>query len=202
MGMHNLLTSNKYGSLPAVSRSLIPRLQESDTNLDKYSLSMHGIKFESFAKFIFEWKNPFVCGFIHTICQFRQHITSHVMFGITYSHYYLIGFYTSRCNHSYGLIIYGWGKITYPCHLYFITKFVLYVLFRASCVFHIFFVFFVWQSLLEANAICWRNRYEIKFILSYIVDMWYHFISQQIGWWFHEGLSDSKEVFIKFSILY
>ena len=25
---------------------------------------MHGIKFESFAKFIFEWKNPFMCGFI------------------------------------------------------------------------------------------------------------------------------------------
>ena len=25
---------------------------------------MHGIKFESFAKFIFERKNPFMCGFI------------------------------------------------------------------------------------------------------------------------------------------
>ena len=30
----------------------------------KYSLLMHGIKFESFAKFIFDWKNPFMCGFI------------------------------------------------------------------------------------------------------------------------------------------
>ena len=75
------------------------------------------------------------------ICQFWQHITSHVKFGITYSHYYLIGFYTSQCNHSYGLIVYGWGKITYSCHLYFMTKFVLYVLFRASCVSHIVFVF-------------------------------------------------------------
>ena len=25
---------------------------------------MHGMKFESFAKFIFEWKTPFMCGFI------------------------------------------------------------------------------------------------------------------------------------------
>ena len=29
---------------------------------DKYSLLMHDIKFETFAKFIFEWKNPLMCG--------------------------------------------------------------------------------------------------------------------------------------------
>ena len=33
MVLPNLLTSYKSGSLPAVSRSLIPRLEESDTNL-------------------------------------------------------------------------------------------------------------------------------------------------------------------------
>ena len=34
MVLPNLLTSYKGGSLPAVSRSLIPRLEESDTDLD------------------------------------------------------------------------------------------------------------------------------------------------------------------------
>ena len=77
---------------------------------------------------------------LQNICHFWQHITSHVKFGITYSHYYIIGFYTSQCNHRYGLIVYGWGKITYSCHLYFMTKFVLYVLFRAHFVSHTIFV--------------------------------------------------------------
>ena len=34
MVLPNLLTNYKSGSLPAVSRSLIPRLEESDTDLD------------------------------------------------------------------------------------------------------------------------------------------------------------------------
>ena len=74
-------------------------------------------------------------------CQSWQHITSHVKFGITYSHYYLvIGYYTPQCNHRYGLILYVWGKITYSFQLYFMTKFVLYVLFPAPFVSNIVFV--------------------------------------------------------------
>ena len=43
-------------------------------------------------------------------CQFGQHISSHVKFGITYYHYYHICFYTPQCNHRYNLIAYVWGK--------------------------------------------------------------------------------------------
>ena len=38
--------------------------QKSRKRDNKYSLLKHGIKFESFAKCIFKWKNPFMCGFI------------------------------------------------------------------------------------------------------------------------------------------
>ena len=40
-----------------VVNSLRP-IRSSGTSRYKYSLLMHGIKFESFAKFVFEWKNP------------------------------------------------------------------------------------------------------------------------------------------------
>ena len=39
-------------------------LSKRNITRNKYSLLMHGIKFESFAKFIFGWKKTFMCGFI------------------------------------------------------------------------------------------------------------------------------------------
>ena len=73
-------------------------------------------------------------------CQFWQHMSSQVKFGIIYYHYYHICFYTPQCNHRYGLIVYGWGKITYSCHLYFMNKFVLYISFPVPIASHIVFV--------------------------------------------------------------
>ena len=99
-------------------------------------------------------------------CQFWQHISSHVKFEITYYHYYHLCFYTPQCNHRYGLIVYGWGKITYSCHVYFMTKLVLCVLFSVPVVSHIVFIsvgqLLFWKLMLFVDC----NWYDIKFILS------------------------------------
>ena len=52
-------------------------------------------------------------------------------------HDIIVMHWQSVCNHRYGLIVYGWGKITYSYHLYFMAKFVLYVLSPAPFVSHI-----------------------------------------------------------------
>ena len=41
------------------------------------------------------------------------------------------------CDYRYGLIACGWDMITYSCHLYFMTIWIIYVLFHALFVFYI-----------------------------------------------------------------
>ena len=90
-----------------------------------------------------------------TLIWTTTNISSHVKFGITYYHYYHICFFTPQCNHRYGLIVYGRGKITYSCHLYFMNKFVLYILIPVPIVSHIVFCLYQTIALWVANVICW-----------------------------------------------
>ena len=57
---HFTVTTTKLLSL----NWLIPKPPNCIANDYKYILLMHGMKFESIAKFIFEWKNLSMCGFI------------------------------------------------------------------------------------------------------------------------------------------
>ena len=75
--------------------------------------------------------------------KFWQHINSHVKFGITYCHYYRVGF----------------------LHLNVLSMF--YMFYSLHLLYPISF-----SSLSDKyDVICWRNRHDIKLILSYLVYM-------------------------------